>query len=620
MSNCTKPILHIIVIGFHHKKGCQIEYSYPPLEKDDTSECPTAWKYLPTLALPDGSHNFTEDSVFFHLPGLQKDEQTIFGVSCYRQLPVEKLVNIPSDVTRSTVQKSVCVLSTLPLYGHIEIKLALIAHAFFEQGDFSQTKILQDAYHNMNQCFGSNEILEKITIGLSVRDLVLRWRHKILVLFKLILLEKKVVIFGSPVRPLCLALLTILSLHPNIIDKGLFESANTGTLDIKRKISSNNANTDNINAEKQNLNNSTEFINHRNNEIDGKDISEDNSKNSHDNKGAKISNAIKNETNLEVNDDFYDINDSQLVNTWSEDSLDGAGANVDSRVRAIDTLNWGGPLPIFSNGYLCFPYLSLPYMELLTEPKVKGYIIGASNVLFRQKRNLADILIDVDNLTMQCYDPELRKQLTLSTEDLRFADCLVRNTFNPINLVSASNHSLVTGAGHDSTIGGEVWLRAQFQLYFMSMLQTAMQSDDPASLNHFNGNFVSAWRRTDSFKTWSENFGTTLQNLDDFPATHPCVGQLSVGDVKLRLTQTMQNSESGRKINLAVSNTSRAVGGALSQARGVFSNWWSSITTTQNAIDQDAIIATEKDSDSLTNSSSINNIDVSMAQNKIQDV
>lgn len=42
-------------------------------------------------------------------------------------------------------------------------------------------------------------------------------------------------------------------------------------------------------------------------------------------------------------------------------------------------------------------------MELLTEPKVKGYIIGASNVLFRQKRNLADILIDVDNLTMQCY-------------------------------------------------------------------------------------------------------------------------------------------------------------------------------------------------------------------------
>lgn len=41
----------------------------------------------------------------------------------------------------------------------------------------------------------------------------------------------------------------------------------------------------------------------------------------------------------------------------------------------------------------------------------------------------------------------------------------------------------------------------------------------------------------------------------------------------------MQNSESGRKINQAVNNTSRAVGGALSQAKGAISYWWSSMTT-----------------------------------------
>lgn len=41
----------------------------------------------------------------------------------------------------------------------------------------------------------------------------------------------------------------------------------------------------------------------------------------------------------------------------------------------------------------------------------------------------------------------------------------------------------------------------------------------------------------------------------------------------------MQNSESGRKINQAVNNTSRAVGGAISQAKGAISSWWSSITT-----------------------------------------
>uniref|UniRef100_A0A6M2DGJ9 Putative late secretory pathway protein avl9 n=1 Tax=Xenopsylla cheopis TaxID=163159 RepID=A0A6M2DGJ9_XENCH len=615
MSDCKEPILHIIVVGFHHKKGCQIEYSYPPLVKDDSFECPSAWKYLPTLALPDGSHNFTEDSVFFHLPGLQNEEHTIFGVSCYRQIPVEKLINRPSDVTRSTVQKSVCILSSLPLYGHIEVKLALIAHAFFEQGDFSQTKILQDAYYNMNRCFGSNEILEKFSVGLSVRDLVLRWRHKILVLFKLILLEKKVIIFGSPVRPLCLTLLTLLSLHPNVIEKGLFESANIRTLHMNRKSSKVSTNSENQISEEANFDIATDIVNNENNVKNIEVKLEENLENS----DTKIKNVNKNDTNMDINDDFYEINDSQLVNTWSEDSLDGAGANVDSRVRAIDALNWGGPLQIFRDGYLCLPYLSLPYMELLTDPGVKGYIIGASNVLFRQKRNLADILIDVDNLTMQCYDPELRKQLTLSTEDLRFADCLVRNTFNPINLVSASNLSLVTAAGQDTTIGGEAWLRAQFQLYFMAMLQTAMQTEEPASSNHFNGNFISAWRRTDSFKSWSENYGGELQNFDEIPASHPCVGQLSVGDVKLRLTQTMQNSESGRKINLAVTNTSRVVGGALSQARGVFSNWWSNLTTAQNTINQDNIINASKDLDDLSNKS-VNEIDISTAQKRIQDV
>lgn len=60
-----------------------------PEKPDDVSECPTGWKYLPTLALPDGSHNFAEDSVFFTLPNLTQPNSTVYGVSCYRQIPVE---------------------------------------------------------------------------------------------------------------------------------------------------------------------------------------------------------------------------------------------------------------------------------------------------------------------------------------------------------------------------------------------------------------------------------------------------------------------------------------------------------------------------------------------------
>lgn len=41
----------------------------------------------------------------------------------------------------------------------------------------------------------------------------------------------------------------------------------------------------------------------------------------------------------------------------------------------------------------------------------------------------------------------------------------------------------------------------------------------------------------------------------------------------------MNNSESGRKLNQAVNTTSKAVGGAILQAKGAITNWWSAMTT-----------------------------------------
>lgn len=67
----------------------QVEFSFPPLVPGAPNECPAGWKYLPTLALPDGSHNYDEDTVFFHLPSLTNPKQTVYGISCFRQIPVE---------------------------------------------------------------------------------------------------------------------------------------------------------------------------------------------------------------------------------------------------------------------------------------------------------------------------------------------------------------------------------------------------------------------------------------------------------------------------------------------------------------------------------------------------
>ena len=65
-------------------------------------------------------------------------------------MDADKLKNRKDDVTRSTVQKSVCVLSRYPLYCHIQVKIQLITAAYFREGDFRQVSLL--AYHNTNAC------------------------------------------------------------------------------------------------------------------------------------------------------------------------------------------------------------------------------------------------------------------------------------------------------------------------------------------------------------------------------------------------------------------------------------------------------------------------------------
>ena len=62
-----------------------------------------------------------QDTVYFHLPALHDPRQTVFGISCYRQIDADKVKNKTEDITRGTVQKSVCVLSRLPLYGQIQV-------------------------------------------------------------------------------------------------------------------------------------------------------------------------------------------------------------------------------------------------------------------------------------------------------------------------------------------------------------------------------------------------------------------------------------------------------------------------------------------------------------------
>ncbi|CAB3372827.1 Hypothetical predicted protein [Cloeon dipterum] len=550
------PILHVIVIGFHHKKGCQVEFSYPPLVPGtafDSNECPPGWHYLPTLALPDGSHNYEDDTVYFHLPSLKNSRETIFGVSCFRQIPVEKLKNRTPDITRGTVQKSVCVLSRLPLFGHIQVKMALITHAYFDEGDFSKVSLLEDTYKNLNSCL-SEDLLVSIQVfeGLSLREFILQFKHKAVLLFKLLLLEKRVIFFKSPVQQLCATILSILSLHPGMIEKGLKESACVKTsrpMSPLPNFTNDSPATTPESPEKSFPTAATSKAR----------LPHSSSLNS---LGGRPGSAFSEEPSA-----------GQIDPSVSADEMETARSSVTSAVAQIDSQSCGLPMSIFTKGYLCHPYLSLPYMDMLTDVNVRGYIIGATNVLFKQKNQLADVLVEVEETRIETSDPDLRRQLHLTTEDLRFADYVVKHV----------TEDVLDGAAWE---GGDEWIRAQFKVYLLCMLRTSMLNDGNRELDYFNVSFINAWKDTYNYKYWA---GKEYDGILDVPPRHPFAGQLSMADMKLRLSHTMQNTEGGRKLNQAMMNTGRAVahtgkavGGAISQAKGAFSSWWTNMTSQPN--------------------------------------
>ena len=218
------PVLHIFVVGFHHQKGATVEFVWPPLASSDgdnpdtqsyTRLLPTEWKHLPYMALPDGCHNYEEDSVFFTLPSLSDPvSQSVYGVACCRQIDSRDLPWAGKDVTRSTVQKSVCVLSRFPIFGFIEAKLKLVTHAYFNAKDFSDIQVIQQAYEQLSMSIDLRSARKVVDIGLSQREQVFRYQHRLLQVFKSVLLQKRVVVFGAPVKQLCSSVLAMASLFP----------------------------------------------------------------------------------------------------------------------------------------------------------------------------------------------------------------------------------------------------------------------------------------------------------------------------------------------------------------------------------------------------------------------
>ncbi|PXF43864.1 Late secretory pathway protein AVL9-like [Gracilariopsis chorda] len=257
-------VAHVVVVGFHAQLGHRIEFAYPRLRGtpilrspkiSDTSDIsadvsptisrrlsteflkdlkpldnsanwgtlPPEWALMPLMALPDGVHDHHEDLVFFTLP------PEVHCVSCFRQVAaVDAKTHSASAGTayeqgvaaRGSVQKSVVLLCRRPLFGVLADRLEPAVRAYFDQADFARTDVLLSLYHSLNVSLSRPSLNRADTLfhGLDLRAIIRRLGPQTLAVLKLIMLERRVIVYSQPVHHASNAVIALASVFPGALD------------------------------------------------------------------------------------------------------------------------------------------------------------------------------------------------------------------------------------------------------------------------------------------------------------------------------------------------------------------------------------------------------------------
>ncbi|KAH6855653.1 transport protein Avl9-domain-containing protein [Chaetomium sp. MPI-CAGE-AT-0009] len=242
---------------------------------------------------------------------------------------------------------------------------------------------------------------------------------------------------------------------------------------------------------------------------------------------------------------------------------DSAGPELDNYEKSLSTptslrtsdrnslLSYMGlPLQIFGKGSLFGPYTPLQQLDILADFGTKSYIVGSTNsLLLQQKDRYSDILINLDEDTINVTSPSLKAALQLSTPDRRWIDFITQNVNDTWD---DANPSRPKTMGY---VGSEEFIRVQFEEYLLSLISSvkyrahlARHAHNPRMLLpdidgdpsvDFAPDFVDAWARTENFRLWNSHTDSHL--FDVVEPKHPCAGGLTIDDIQRRITQQVHD-------------------------------------------------------------------------------
>ncbi|KAL2415598.1 Late secretory pathway protein AVL9 [Exophiala dermatitidis] len=222
----------VAVVDFHHARGPEVEFWVDPAGAELAQR--NDWSLLPFMALSDGAHAMVEEFSYFTLLDVDGDSEdhststsnskktTLFGIACTRQIRAEKLKRRSTDVTRSTVQKAVVVIvPTARGMGELRERLGAVTAAWFAQ-EYNDPKgrfkfPVNEFQESLARSPAVHEEGKDHYFGLSLRELIHEFRHHTLSLVKCLLLQRKMLFYGSKCERLCMMQFALISLIPGLV-------------------------------------------------------------------------------------------------------------------------------------------------------------------------------------------------------------------------------------------------------------------------------------------------------------------------------------------------------------------------------------------------------------------
>ena len=238
------------------------------------------------------------------------------------------------------------------------------------------------------------------------------------------------------------------------------------------------------------------------------------------------------------------------------------------------------------------PYTPLQQLDILADKGTKSYIVGSTNSLLLQQRDrYSDILINLDDSTINITSPSLRAALALTASDRRWIDFItqeVNDTWDERNPAQPN---------HMGYRGSEEFIRLQFEEYLLSLISSvkyhnylAQHPNDPKmALPEIDGDpaadygyeWVECWSRTDNYRMWNAHTDSLI--FDIVVPKHPCAGGLTMDDVQRRIQQQVQDMHLDERFAAGREVLGRNAAAAREKASTMFNKFYADMETMREA-------------------------------------